>query len=99
MATPRRTRPATRSTRSTRPARRRSPGSDIISVYVSSIPGPRQEISLGDDRTVGDAIKAAGFDIDTEGDYEIRVNDDRATLDKKLRAGDIVMLTGDIQGN
>lgn len=69
---------------------------DTIEVRVGRVPGTVSTIVLNGTRDVRTALTAAGL---SQGDYEIRVNSQRAELTTTLRQGDTVLLVKKITGN
>lgn len=69
-----------------------------VTVQVTKVPGAMKTISLeNENRTVADALRAA--EITAESGYEIRVDDEVATLDTELYDGAVVVITKMIKGN
>ena len=67
-----------------------------LEVRVGKVPGRIENYALNGDRTVRAALAVAGL---TQGDLEIKVNSQPATLDTTLNDGDQVVLCKKIKGN
>lgn len=68
-----------------------------ITVKVARVPGKSIEVVLNGDRTVEDALDAAGFS--KKSSEEIRVNSVEKELDFELKEGDKITLVRNIEGN
>lgn len=71
---------------------------NYITVQVTKVPGAMKTITLeADNNRVSDAIAAAELEV-AQG-YEVRVDDDIASLDTRLEDGAVVVITKMIKGN
>lgn len=68
-----------------------------ITIKVARVPGKSIEVVLNGDRTVEDALTAAGFS--KKSSEEIRVNSVEKELDYVLKEGDKVTLIRNVEGN
>ena len=68
-----------------------------IDVTVARVPGERKTITLNGGRTVGDALRQAGFTLGPKD--EVRVNNSLATMAYELSANDVVTITAQVKGN
>jgi len=69
---------------------------DEIFVKVARSGGEVKEVLLNSDRTVQDALNAA--DLEATDSDRIRVEGQPAELDDELKEGDVVTLSGKIEG-
>ena len=76
-----------------RPRRQASAG---VFVKVAQTGGEVKEVLLNGDKTVADALEAAGISHDS--DNRIRVGGVEAELSDTLQDGDIVTLSGKVEG-
>ena len=67
-----------------------------VFVKVARTGGEVKEVLLNGDKTVKDALEAAGIDFDD--DNRIRVGGEEAELSDTLKDGDIVTLSGKVEG-
>lgn len=89
-------RPSTRTATTRRTTTRRTAEPAEIFVKVARTGGVAQEICLNGNRTIEDALKAAG--IDYSGGSRIRVSGQLAELDQELKDGQRVIVSGKIKG-
>lgn len=67
-----------------------------IVVKAGKLPGVLTDVALGGNATVADALSQAGLDATG---FEVRVNGESASGDRRLSDGDTVLLTRQIKGN
>lgn len=70
---------------------------NYITVQVTRVPGAMKTITLGQGATVRDALAIA--EVELSQGYEVRVDDEIATVDTVLEDGAVVVLSKMIKGN
>lgn len=70
---------------------------DFLTVKVTKVPGAMQTITLEEGATVADALRIAG--IEAGAGYEIRVDNEVASVDTVLEDEAVVVVTKMIKGN
>lgn len=70
---------------------------NYLTVQVSKVPGPMVTVTLEEGATIADALNNA--DVAFETGYEIRMNNDVASLDTEVTNNAIIILTKMIKGN
>lgn len=70
---------------------------NFLTVKVTKVPGAMQTITLEEGATVADALRIAN--ITAESGYEIRVDNEVASIDQTLDDGAVVIVTKMIKGN
>lgn len=68
-----------------------------LTVQVTKVPGAMKTVTLENGATVRDALSAAELEL-TQG-YELRVDDEVATLDTAISDGAVIVITKMIKGN
>lgn len=70
---------------------------NYITVQVTRVPGAMKTITLEQGATVRDALALA--EVELSQGYEVRVDDEIATVDTVLEDGAVVVLSKMIKGN
>lgn len=70
---------------------------NYITVQVTRVPGAMKTITLEQGATVRDALAVA--EVELSQGYEVRVDDEIATVDTVLEDGAVVVLSKMIKGN
>lgn len=70
---------------------------NYITVQVTRVPGAMKTITLEQGATVRDALAIA--EVELSQGYEVRVDDEIATVDTVLEDGAVVVLSKMIKGN
>lgn len=70
---------------------------NYITVQVTRVPGAMKTITLEQGATVRDALAIA--EVELSQGYEVRVDDEIATVDTALEDGAVVVLSKMIKGN
>lgn len=68
-----------------------------LTVQITKVPGAMKTLTLENGATVKDALAAAELEV-AQG-YEIRVDDEIATVDTALENGAVIVITKMIKGN
>ena len=68
-----------------------------LTVQITKVPGAMKTLTLENGATVKDALAAAELEV-AQG-YEIRVDDEIATVDTVLENGAVIVITKMIKGN
>lgn len=68
-----------------------------LTVQITKVPGAMKTLTLENGATVKDALAAAELEV-AQG-YEIRVDDEIATVDTALENGSVIVITKMIKGN
>ena len=68
-----------------------------LTVQITKVPGAMKTLTLENGATVKDALAAAELEV-AQG-YEIRVDDEMATVDTALENGSVIVITKMIKGN
>jgi len=67
-----------------------------MKVRVAELGGKFQEVDIGADATVEDALKSANVDYSRS--KELRINSEKAALEDILEEGDVVQLIPNVEG-
>lgn len=70
---------------------------DYITVQITKVPGAMKTLTLENNSTVTDALNAAEMNV--ENGYEIRVDDEVATVNTVLEDGAVIVIAKMIKGN
>lgn len=71
---------------------------NYVTVQVTKVPGAMKTVTLeAENNKVSDAIAAAELEVATG--YEIRVDDEIATMDTRVDDGAVIVITKMIKGN